>query len=283
MGLPASPWDEGSFASKCSIACKTIACANWPLESLHHIGTTVYFPTDLSIDTVLTANPYIDLLGPFYYTDVNVEPLHIRNNIYLLTLFVGIFLEQDLTPIEAWTCICSDIVDGFLEVDCLPIIDWLHVALTLKTGDDKSPLAMPRPTAPLADGYLLRHRHHMLARHLPGMDPAFQRVQGLLIATHIWDIAVAMGRGRETKALVCQLDAEKGVPDLLGSKLTYLLSLSQVANHEDLPPVWKELAGAPKHQHLMNLKRYLNAPDWRLSFHAPIVVTPGLLKLTISL
>ena len=105
----------------------------------------------------------------------------------------------------------------------------------------------------------------------------------MIITTHIGEVEVEMRRDKGVKALALQVYEDKGIPDLLGSKLTYLLSLSQVANHEDLPPVWKELAGAPKRQHLMNLKRYLNAPDWRLSFHAPIVVTPGLLKLTISL
>ena len=42
--------------------------------------------------------------------------------------------------------------------------------------DDKSPLAMSRTTTPLADGDLLRHRHHMLTRHLLGLDPALQKV-----------------------------------------------------------------------------------------------------------
>ena len=39
--------------------------------------------------------------------------------------------------------------DGGLKVDCRPIIDWLCFALTLNTGDKKSPLAMLRPNRPL--------------------------------------------------------------------------------------------------------------------------------------
>ena len=91
---------------------------------------------------------------------------------------------------DSWTHLCDVIVDGDIEVDCLPIIDWLYVALTLKTGDDKSPLAMPRTTALMADGDLLHHRHHMLILHLPRMDLALQRVQGSLIVTHIGEVAV---------------------------------------------------------------------------------------------
>ena len=59
----------------------------------------------------------------------------------------------------------------------------------------------------------------MLSHHLPRTEPALQRDQGLLTATHIEDVAVEMRRDREAKALVYQADAEKGVQDLLGSNL----------------------------------------------------------------
>ena len=59
----------------------------------------------------------------------------------------------------------------------------------------------------------------------------------MLIATHIGNVAVGMRRDREAKVLTCQAYAEKGVPDLLGSNLTYLLRLSHVGAHEDLPTV----------------------------------------------
>ena len=69
----------------------------------------------------------------------------------------------------------------------------------MKVGDDKLPLALTRPTAPLADGYLLRQCHHMLTNHLPGLDPALLRVLGSLIATHIGKVAVEFRHDREAK------------------------------------------------------------------------------------
>ena len=99
---------------------------------------------------------------------------------------------------ETWTCLCGTIVDGGLEVYCFPITDLICVALTPKTGGEKLPFAMPRPTVPMANGDLLQHRHHMLTHHLLGLDPALQRVQGLLIATHIREVALEMRRDRET-------------------------------------------------------------------------------------
>ena len=220
MGLTESPCDDGSFASKRDIACRNSACINWLPASLHQTGSTVYFPKDLAIDTTMVADPDADLLGPFKSTDANVEPLCIRKTICLPAPFIEIFLKWDLTPVEAWTRIRGAIIDGGLEVDCCTIINWIRFALTLKTGDNKNPLAMLPPNTPLEYGDLLWHWHHMITRHLPGMEPALRRVQGLLIATNIGNFAVGMVRDREAKLLTCQAYSEKGVPDHLGSNLT---------------------------------------------------------------
>ena len=119
-----------------------------------------------------------------------MEPIHIRNTLYLPVPLVGIFPKRDLTPMEAWIRLRGAIIDRGLYIYCCPIIEWLRVALTLKTGDNKSPLTIMRPTVPMADGDLLRHQHHMITRHLPRMDPALQRFQGSLITNHIGYVAV---------------------------------------------------------------------------------------------
>ena len=49
------------------------------------------------------------------------------------------------------------------------------------------------------------------------------------------------------------------------------------------PPVWTELAGSPKRQHLTTLQRSLNCTTRSLSAWEPITVTTGLLKLTLAL
>ena len=80
---------------------------------------------------------------------------------------------------------------------------------------------------------LLCHRHHMITCQLPGLDPALQRVQGLLIATHIGEVAVELRQDREVKALSYKENEKKGIPDLLGYHLTYFLRLGQIAAHKD--------------------------------------------------
>ena len=53
--------------------------------------------------------------------------------------------------------------------------------------------------------------------------------------------------------------------------------------HESLPPIWKEISGNPKRQHLTMLQRALDNTDFRLSVRMPTVAAPGLFKLTLSL
>ena len=60
----------------------------------------------------------------------------------------------------------------------------------------------------------------MLTSHLPGLDPALQRVHGLLIAITIGEVVVDLRRDKEAKVLAHKADSEKGVPDLLGFNLT---------------------------------------------------------------
>ena len=122
----------------------------------------------MAIDAALSLDPDADLLGPFTAADADVEPLHVRKTIYLPAPFVGLFLERDITPAEAWNRLHGAIVDAGQEVDFWPIVNWLWVALKKKVRDNNSPLALPRPTTPFSNGDILRHRHHMLTGTYPG-------------------------------------------------------------------------------------------------------------------
>ena len=75
----------------------------------------------------------------------------------------------------------------------------------------------------------------------------------------------------------------KGVAKFLGTNLAYLLRLTQVADHEYLLSAWKSPADAPKRQYLTALQSNFDDMERRLGVCAPIVVTPGLLKTTLSL
>ena len=137
---------------------------------------------------------------------------------------MGIFLGCNLTTAEYCSCLHVAIVGDGSTVDFRHILDWLRVALTRKRGTyQPSPLAISRPTAPLVDVYLTRHRHQFLTRHLPGLFTVLQRMQGLLITTHIGEVVLDMRQDREEKTCVRYLGEIKVFSNLLGGNITYLL------------------------------------------------------------
>ena len=206
MGLPATLWDNLSFSFKVGITCGAVSCTNFQTSSLHQIGSTVHFLTYLAIDEALVRDTKTDLLGPFAITNADMEALRVQKTIYLPTPIVGFFLERDLAHTEAWTCLRVAIMDAEQKVDCRPILDWPRVALTKNVGGNKFPLSLPRPTAPLVDGDPILHLHHILNGQLPRLDPALQRVQGSLIATHIGEVAMKILWDREAKAQAIKSD-----------------------------------------------------------------------------
>ena len=144
------------------------------------------------------ANTKLNLLIPFSAGHTDVGSIYFRKTIYLTTPFLGIFLERNLMPVEALSFLRGAIVDARYTVDCLPIINWLWVALTRKSGiDQMSTLAMLQPNSTLRDVKLKHHYHQAITRHLSGIDSVLQRVQGLLIATQIGEVAVEMVPGGE--------------------------------------------------------------------------------------
>ena len=80
-------------------------------------------------------------------------------------------------------------------------MDWILVTLTQKSRVyQTTPLSMLRPTAPLMDEDLLRHRHHVLLCYLPRCDPALKHVQDSLIATHVGEVSVDLIQDEEKKS-----------------------------------------------------------------------------------
>ena len=85
--------------------------------------------------------------------------------------YVGIFLRGDISPMEAWMRLHGEVVESGLEADCWPLIDWIHVALTQKSGEDQ-PLTMlvSMMVVMLMKRDPLCHQHQVLIRYLLGLD-----------------------------------------------------------------------------------------------------------------
>ena len=75
----------------------------------------------------------------------------------------------------------------------------------------------------------------------------------------------------------------KGFPELLGTKLTYLILLAQVSNHKSLPDAWWDLSDTINKQQLVSLQRAFDDTSRRLDVGDPTIATPDILNMTLSL
>ena len=66
------------------------------------------------------------------------------------------------------------------------------------------------------DRHILRHRHNVLVRYLPGRNPVMQCSQGSLIAMHTGEMVVGMKWDRKDKAWVMDQAENKGISKFLG-------------------------------------------------------------------
>ena len=76
------------------------------------MGATINIMIAGAIGMDLDANPSADLLGPFSTDDSNVDAVRISKTVYLPDLDVGMFLEQNLITVEAWSRLQGGIVDA---------------------------------------------------------------------------------------------------------------------------------------------------------------------------
>ena len=96
---------------------------------------------------------------------------------------------------------------------------------------------------------------------------ALKCAQVSLVSIKIGEVAVELLRDREDNAHLREQVDNKVVPKFLGVNLNYLPCLSQVLDHESLPPVWKALEDAPRRQHLTTLHLAFGETVQRLYVH----------------
>ena len=139
-------------------------------------------PSAAAIDTSLSGDAKIMLLGPYGAGDAGVEIIRCCKKVYFPAPYVGLLLCADLTPVEAWNRLCGAIVNAAAKAACRPLIDWIRAAIVRSGPNTHSALIFPKPSSPLPDALLLQHRHRLLLSHLPGIDPSINRAAGTHIA-----------------------------------------------------------------------------------------------------
>ena len=128
MGRPSYRWGEGTFANRGDVFYGTAPLAIWDPTYLY-LAPAIHVPRAAAIDTSLTGDPKLTLLGPYRAGDAGVETIRCRKTAYVPTPYVGLMLGANLTPIEAWHRLRGAIINAAAEEACRPLIDCLRAAL----------------------------------------------------------------------------------------------------------------------------------------------------------
>ena len=147
-------------------------------------------PSAAAIDTSLSSDANVTLLGPYRAGDTGDEIIRCRKTVYVPAPYVGLLLSANLSPVEACNRLHGEIVDAAAEAACHTLINWLHATLVQSGPNTHSTLVVPEPLATIPGALLLQHRHWLLLSHLPGLDPSINRAAGTCIAETVREVAV---------------------------------------------------------------------------------------------
>ena len=101
MGRPQCKWDNGTFANRGDVSYGTATLSVWDPTYLY-LAPAVYLPSAAAIDTSLSGDANITILGPYVAGDAGVEIIRCRKTVYVPAPYVGLLLCADLSQVEAW-------------------------------------------------------------------------------------------------------------------------------------------------------------------------------------
>ena len=134
MVTPPCQWDVGNFANRGDMSYGTAPLANWDPTYLH-LSPDVYVPSAAAIDTSLSGDANLTLLGPYGVVDAGAEIIRCCKTVYIPAPYVGLLLGTNLTLIEACNCLRGDIVKATAEDAYRPLIEWICAAI-VRAGPD---------------------------------------------------------------------------------------------------------------------------------------------------
>ena len=212
-----------------SQTAETFPTAPRPLRCGTPLTFTLLRPS-AAIDTSLTEDSNLTLLGTYGMGDAGVEIIRCCKTVYVLPHTSYRLLCADLSPVEAWNRLRGAIIDAAEEDACRPLIDWIHAVIIRSGSNTHSALIVPEPSAPLPDALLLQNCHRFLLSHLPGPDLSINRAGGTRIAEMVGEVAVELRETRLENKQVREKKYNKGATEYFGANLEHLLNLLQVTN-----------------------------------------------------
>ena len=286
MGLPATPWDDQSFAQKGELYHNQAQTVKWLPTYFHQVGGQLRVGTVASIDTALVGDPNAESLGPYVAADADTELIRYRRTCYVPPVYVPLFLAGPMSPREAWFTLKAQIDTDNNAVACSPLVDYLRASLTLTTVNVLPALALTaNPDAPVSDFELMTHRRRILERDFPMLNVSQSSMQQSQIASQL---GVLIQDNRQNALIAEQrriTATTKPLSKLIGTRgVANLLLYCNVALEGLLPPIWKELANTGKGQQLSVLqfaiddqKRHCAEPEIQF------ILSPNILQMVKTL
>lgn len=239
-------------------------------------------PTVAQADTDLAADPNLQFVGPYVPGDAGTEVVRVRYTMYVPPSLVGLFIDEALTPREAYDRLTGVLIaQGHMAMGA-PLVKWLRVALTRSAAGQPSHLARPDVTALLADNILMQHQADILQWDLTGLhSPAVTAHGAAQISGAISNLVADNRLARQDDAARRAREAMKTPEMYYGPAaitITNLLRLCHVDRASLLPRVHQDLAQAPKKKDRTVIQNAVDDYNASIGRCQQLLITPSVAK-----
>lgn len=220
-------------------------------NTMHHQTGDTQVPTADYMDQLLAADPTLETVGPFAAGTNDTEGVNTRNSVFLPQRFMNLFMNQSLTPRQAWNVLRPAVAAQGLAVECEPLIDWLRVALTRRVAGGVSALSREAPEsqaiATPAEAIAFRQfGTNIINTDHPNLRTNQMTQGALLVSQGLTSIAEQTRLQREADEQRRRTDTNKTPSTLFSTGLPRLMRWCQVNSEAQLPTLYTLAANAKK-------------------------------------
>jgi hypothetical protein len=278
LGAPASPLDGKLYAFDNDLHRNQGSTVEITNGYFNLVPNTVLVSTVPNILTELAADPALETLRPYANGDANTQVVRSRYLIPIPFKYVNIFLASGITPRRFFLEVYPLMVTDQIEQDCLSLIRFMQITLTVPGPNLPSPIEVVVPIAPPRDTRLFDIREAIIQHHFPALNQSLVGLQQSQIAVQLSHLNQQMARHRAddqaklADAKAVSLETHYGHPKLD----SLLCSISRVANEQGLAPLWLRIHKLKsKKKDVVNLvtelmneyKDQIGAPHLTVSFN----------------
>ena len=213
----------------------------------------VQTPSRALLHQAFNADHLAQSVGPFLAGTPDVDPVISRKIMVVPNRYAAPFLTTGMAPRQAYLSLEGMIQQEHQEIACAPLLDWLRLTLTTRSGAQAAPITCTTPFVgptfynPQDQQEFLAYRVTVLHQDFPQMRPGQLHNSAVLIAQGISDLTseqrLARQEAHQQRAL---RDAKTTPAEHFGLILPRIMRLCQVTNEADLPPIYAEIANTKK-------------------------------------